>query len=105
MLGFIVKSIGPSHRQNVLAALVVELQDEVGNKIVINDIRILRNRSGQLWVAMPSFPSISENNGKFLYLPTVELNGSLQGRINILCLERFERWQAEQAEAGVQHAS
>ena len=49
-----VKSIQPATKPHRLADAAVELSDGNGDSIVISDIRILQNRQGQLWVAMPS---------------------------------------------------
>jgi hypothetical protein len=90
-----VKSIAPSHGQNVLASATVELSDSDGNHIIIADIRILENKLGQRWVALPSF-SVSRGGKDFQYLPTVELSPSLMRELSDRVLSTLEQQAAEQ---------
>jgi hypothetical protein len=92
MLKVKVKSIGPSHRQNVLAAATVELTDSDGCSVAIADIRILENKLGQRWVALPSF-AVSKGGRDFQYLPTVELSQHLMREVSESVLAAFEAGQ------------
>jgi hypothetical protein len=92
MLQVEVKSIGPSHRQNVLAAATVELSDSDGCSITVSDVRVLENKLGQRWVALPSF-AVSKGGGDFRYLPTVELSQALLREVSERVLAAFEAEQ------------
>jgi hypothetical protein len=90
-----VKSIGPSHRQNVLAAATVELADSDGCSVAIADVRVLENKLGQRWVALPSF-AVSKGGRDFQYLPTVELSQALMREVSERVLAAFEDAQQKQ---------
>lgn len=96
MLNVTVKSIRPSHRQNVLAAATVELSDTEGNGITVADIRVLENKLGQRWVALPSF-AVSKGGRDFQYLPTVELSQALMREVSERVLAAFEEQQQTKA--------
>jgi len=92
MLKVEVKSIGPSHRANVLAQAVAVLSDQ-DSSINVSDIRVLQNRQGQKWVALPSH-AISKGANDISYVPTVELSTSLTRELTTRVLEAFEQWSA-----------
>jgi DNA-binding cell septation regulator SpoVG len=98
MLQLRVKQIGNSTRTSVLAALAVELFDEV-NTITIHDVRILKNRGGIYWVSLPTFST--NKDGAVFYGPTVQLNHELQARLAELCLAAFHTCEAERAAGAV----
>jgi len=95
-----VKSIQPATKPHRLADATVELADADGDSLVISDIRILQNRQGQTWVAMPS-RSVNEGGRSFQYTPQVESNRPLQRKIEDSVLVAFEDWKRAQSEAGV----
>ena len=78
----------------------MELTDSDGDSLVISDLRILQNRQGQTWVAMPS-RSVSEGGRSFQYIPQIETNRQLQRRIEDAVLTAFEQWKQSQSEAGI----
>jgi hypothetical protein len=92
MLKVTVKSIGPSHRQNVLAAATVELADSDGCTVTVSDVRVLENRLGQRWVALPAF-AVPKSGRDFEYQPTVELSQALLRQVSELVLAAFEAKQ------------
>ena len=92
MLKVAVKSIGASHRQNVLAAATVELSDTDGCSVTVADMRVLENKLGQRWVALPSF-AVSRGGRDFQYLPTVELSHALMREVSERVLAAFEAKQ------------
>jgi len=92
MLKIEVKLIGPSHRQNVLAAATVELSDSDGCTVTVADVRVLENKLGQRWVALPSF-AVSKGGRDFQYLPTVELSQALMREVSERVLLAFENEQ------------
>lgn len=90
-----VKGLQPGRKSSILAHATIELTDGDGDSITIDDLRLLRNRQGQLWVAMPSY-SVQEPSAagrSFTYIPTVVLSRELQRRIEDSVLEAFEERQ------------
>jgi DNA-binding cell septation regulator SpoVG len=95
-----VKLIQPASKPHRLADAIVELFDGDRDSVVISDIRILQNRQGQVWVAMPS-RSVSEAGRSFQYIPQIEPNRQLQRKIEDAVLLAFEDWKQSQVKAGV----
>ena len=95
-----VKLIQAAIKPNRLADATIELADADGDSIVISDIRILENKQGQTWVAMPS-RSVSEGGRSYQYIPQVELNRQLRRKIEDAVLAAFEEWKQSQSNAGV----
>lgn len=95
-----VKLIQPATKPHRLADATVELADSDGDSLIISDIRILQNRQGQTWVAMPS-RSVNEGGRSFQYLPQIESNRPLQRKIEDSVLTAFELWKQVQSEAAV----
>jgi hypothetical protein len=83
-------TLKPSHRANVLAAVTVELETDLGT-VTISDGRILRNRSGVPWFSMPTY-SVTKGR-EFEYFPTVELSPSLHRLVAEKALAEFEQWE------------
>ena len=92
--------IQPSHKAHRLADASVELADATGDSLIISDLRILQNRQGQVWVAMPS-RSINEGGRSFQYIPQVEPNRQLQRKMEDAVLTAFEQWKQSQSTAEV----
>jgi DNA-binding cell septation regulator SpoVG len=95
-----VRRIQASAKPHRLADASVELTDSDGDSLVISDLRVLQNRQGQTWVAMPS-RSVNEGGRSFQYLPQIETNRQLQRKIEDAVLVAFEQWKQSQSEAGV----
>jgi len=95
-----VNAIQRSTKPHRLADATVELSDASGDSFVISDIRILQNKQGQAWVAMPS-RSVSEGGRSFQYLPLMESSRQLHRRIEDAVLAAFEKWVQSQPETGV----
>jgi DNA-binding cell septation regulator SpoVG len=71
--------VSSPRKQSALASVKVELADAEGNVVTIDDLRVLRNRQGQLWVAMPTY---SLPDGKsFRYEQTVMLSRELKRQV------------------------
>ena len=94
------KLIQPANKPHRLADASVELTDRDGDSLVISDIRILQNRQGQSWVAMPS-RSVSEGGRSFQYVPQIELSRQLQRKTEDAVLAAFEEWKQSQLGEGV----
>lgn len=95
-----VKSIQVSTKPHRLAEANIELTDSDGDSLIISDIRILQNKQGQVWVAMPS-RSVNESGRSFQYFPQVESNKQLQRKIEDAVLASFEEWKQTQSKPGV----
>jgi len=95
-----VKFIKYATKPHRLADASVELTDSDGDSLVISDIRVLENRQGQNWVAMPS-RSVSDGGRSFQYVPQLECNRQLQRKIEDAVLTAFEEWKQVQSETGV----
>jgi hypothetical protein len=79
-----------SHRPNVLASVSVSIETEFG-VLTINDGRILKNKAGVLWFALPTF-SITVGKS-YEYLPAIELPAALHRQVSDAALAEFERWE------------
>lgn len=95
-----VNAIQRSTKSHRLADATVELTDESGDSIVISDIRVLQNKQGQIWVAMPS-RSVSEGGRSYQYVPLVEPSRRLRRRIEDSVLAAFEAWERSQSDLEV----
>jgi len=95
-----VRIIQASAKLHRLADASVELTDSDGDSLVIADLRILQNKQGQIWVAMPS-RSVSDSGRSFQYIPQIESNRQLQRKIEDAVLAAFEEWKQSQSTAGV----
>jgi DNA-binding cell septation regulator SpoVG len=96
-----VTSIQPATKPHRLADASIELTDADGDSVVISDIRILQNRQGQLWVAMPS-RSVNDGGRSFQYLPQIEANRQLARRIEDSVLAAYQEWKQSRSEAEVE---
>lgn len=91
-----VLSLSRSSKPAVLASVRVELTADGGDSITIDDARVLRNKHGQLWLAMPSY-SVPSNGGRsYDYLPAVVLSTRLKRDVEDAVLPAFEAWEREQ---------
>lgn len=95
-----VKSIQASTKPHRLAEACVELADNDGDSILISDVRILQNKQGQLWVAMPS-RSVNEGGRSFQYIPQIEPNRQLLRKVEDAVLAAFEEWKQSQTKVEV----
>jgi DNA-binding cell septation regulator SpoVG len=86
-----VISIQASTKPHRLADASIELADGDGDSLVVSDLRILQNRQGQVWVAMPS-RSVSDGARSFQYVPQIE----------DAVLVAFEDWKQSQSPSEVQ---
>jgi hypothetical protein len=90
MLQVRVVHVGKPTRSNALASCKVELISEDGEDVVVVcDARVLRNKSGELWVGFHS-QTIADWQGKISYIPTIEFSPSLKRRISDAVLSAFE---------------
>jgi DNA-binding cell septation regulator SpoVG len=95
-----VKSIQPSTKPHRLADASVELMDRDGDSLVVSDLRILQNRQGQVWVAMPS-RSMSDGGRSFQYFPQIEASRNLHRKIEDAVLAAFDDWKLSQSKSEV----
>lgn len=83
-----VLGIIPARKPACLAEAKVKITLEDGEFLVIDDLRILRNRNGVHWVALPTY-SIKEGQG-WRYSPTVELSRALRRQLEDTVLTAYE---------------
>ena len=96
-----VLSLTRSPKPTVLASVRVELAIEnSGDSITIDDARVLRNKHGQLWLAMPSYSVPASGGRGYDYLPAVILNTSLKRELEDVVLPAYEAWEREQGGRG-----
>jgi DNA-binding cell septation regulator SpoVG len=91
-----VKSIQASTKPHRLADASIELADCDGDSLVVSDLRILQNKQGGVWVAMPS-RSVSDGARSFQYVPQIEPSRQLQRKIEDAVLAAFEDWKKSQS--------
>ncbi len=92
-----VLAFSRSPKPAVLASVRFELAADTGDSIVIDDARVLRNKHGQLWLAMPSYSVPASNGRSYDYLPAVILSTKLKRDVEDAVLPAFEEWEREQA--------
>jgi hypothetical protein len=97
-----VLAFSRSPKPSVVASVRIELAVEgTGDTIIIDDARVLRNRHGQLWLAMPSY-SVPANGGRgYDYLPAVTLSTTVKRAVEDAVLPTFEQWEREQTAVAV----
>ena len=89
MLKVNVVSVGRGAKSHVLASCNVQLTSEDGTDVVsILDARVLRNRSGELWVGYHN-QSFSDLDGFHRYVPTIEFSKNLTRRISDAVLDAY----------------
>jgi DNA-binding cell septation regulator SpoVG len=94
-----VLAFSRSPKPAVLASVRVEVAaEDGGDSIVIDDARVLRNKHGQLWLAMPSYSVPSANGRSYDYLPAVILSTKLKRDVEDAVLPAFEAWEHESAQ-------
>lgn len=91
-----ILSLSRSPKPAILASVRLELALDGGDSLIIDDARVLRNKHGQLWLAMPSY-SVPANGGRgYDYLPAVTLSTTVKRAAEDVVLPAFERWEQEQ---------
>lgn len=95
-----VKLIQASDRVHRLADATVVLTDPDGDSLTVSDLRVLENKQGQTWVAMPS-RSASEGGRSFRYMPLVDASRQLRRKIEDAVLTAFEQWKQSQSNSEV----
>lgn len=97
MVSIEVLSIKQPRKPSCLAEASARISTPNGDFIVVSDLRIIRNKNAQLWVALPTF-SVKEGNG-WRYEATVELSRGLQRQLEDAVLAAFEEWERRAAPA------
>lgn len=91
-----ILSLSRSPSPAVLASVRLELVLDGGDSIIIDDARVLRNKHGQLWLAMPSYSVPASSGRSYDYLPAVILSTKLKRDVEDAVLQAFETWEREQ---------
>jgi DNA-binding cell septation regulator SpoVG len=79
-----------STKNHVLASVKFRLIDDDDQSIIVDDTRVLRNKAGELWLAMPNRNVQHERGQEFL--PQVVLSSGLRRAVEGAVLAAFERW-------------
>jgi DNA-binding cell septation regulator SpoVG len=91
-----VLGISRSSKPRVLASVRLEISvDGAGESVIVDDARVLRNKQGQLWVAMPSY-SVQMGGGRYDYQPAVTLSMGLKRAAEDAVLPAYEVWERGQ---------
>lgn len=85
-----VVEVGQSARPNVFASVSVEVSNGAGDVVVIHDVRILKNKSGEFWAALPTYNKPTGDGKQFEFQPTVELSRDLKQQVLEAALNAFE---------------
>jgi hypothetical protein len=96
----IAVEVYPAARSSQIASARVRLRTDLG-LIVIDDCRLLRNKAGVVWFALPSY-SLPTNGRQFEYRPTLEVPPALLQQIST---EALRAWHDQQNETKPQGAS
>jgi len=91
-----VLQFSKSSKPALLAVAKVELHFGGDSTVVVDDVRVLRNRNSQIWIAMPAH-SIPSSGRAFEYAPSVVLSRSLFREVEDLVISGFEKWSAAEA--------
>jgi hypothetical protein len=81
-----VLSFSRSNKPAVLASVRIELVTGTGDSITIDDARILKNRNGQLWLAMPSYSTPTSGGRGYDYAPALVFSTALKRLRTLFCL-------------------
>jgi hypothetical protein len=93
-----VLAFSRSPKPSVLASVRIEISVEsTGDCITIEDARVLRNRHGQAWLAMPSYSVPTSGGRGYDYLPAIILGTALKRAVEDAVLPAFEEWEREQS--------
>lgn len=94
----IAVEVRPSIRtsSSQLASATVRLTTDLG-AVTIHDVRVLKNKSGVTWIALPSF-SLPTNGRSFEYHQTIELAPELFEQVSIEVLRTYRIWSDSQNE-------
>jgi DNA-binding cell septation regulator SpoVG len=88
----------PSTKANVLAECKFQLTTEDGEFLLVDRARVLHNKQGELWLALPTY-SVPVGRA-YEYHPTVTVSTKLRRLIEDAVLPAYEKWAAAQ---GVGH--
>jgi DNA-binding cell septation regulator SpoVG len=93
-----ILSLSSSSKPTILASVRIELAVEGSpDSVIIDDARVLRNKHGQSWLAMPSYSVPASNGRSYDYLPAVILSTKLKRDVEDAVIPVFEAWDREQA--------
>ena len=92
-----VRSISSPTKRQALAAVSVEINFGEGERIVVADLRILKNINGEIWVAYPS------RNIDGVQNQVVFCSNPVRLAIDGVVIPAYEEWAESQAQTA-QHA-
>jgi DNA-binding cell septation regulator SpoVG len=91
-----LRSLIPPRKPNVLAhaSVSIEFEDQA---VTVSDLRVLRNRSGEMWVGMPAI-AVSNGGREYSYEVCVEFSRELRRAVEDAVLGEFAKWNEKRAE-------
>ena len=89
-----VLSVNPPRKASLLATAKIRLTFDEGYIVEIDDVRILQNNRGELWIAMPTY-SVQDGRN-YRYEKTVEMSKDLHRRIEQAVLDAYKQREATQ---------
>ena len=95
-----IVSITAPRKASTLANVKVRLHFEEGHIVDVDDLRVLRNKHEELWLAPPTY-SVPEGRG-YRYERTVEFSRELTRQVNDAALDPYRVWEANHAKTAVQ---
>ena len=88
----VYRSVRPSPSQ--LASATVRLETSLG-PVTIHDCRLLQNKAGVLWFALPSFSIQQAGSRQYEYRPTIEVSPDLLQEVSVEALRAYRTWSNE----------
>jgi DNA-binding cell septation regulator SpoVG len=92
MLRITDASIYPARKPSFLANAKVTLSDDSDNSITITDLRVLKNKQNETWIALPNY--CVPDGKSWTYESTVILSRKLQFEISEAVLAAYAKWTA-----------
>jgi DNA-binding cell septation regulator SpoVG len=90
-----ILSFSSSTKTHVLASVKLELITSEGDSIIVDDCRVLQNKHGQFWLAMPT-RSVPLGSKGYEYVPTIILSTKLRREVEDVVIPAYEKWAATQ---------
>ncbi len=92
----------PSTKAHVLGECKFQLTTEDGEFLIVDRARVLHNKQGELWLALPTY-SVPVGRA-YEYRPTVTVSTRLRRLIEDAVLPAYKQWAAQQSQqSGVSH--
>ncbi len=88
-----VLTIRPSRKPSALADVKIRLTFDPGTVIEVDDLRVIRNKYGELWVANPTY-SLQDGPKSYRYEKVCDFSRQLTREISDAVIGDFAKWEA-----------